>query len=329
MSQKVDFGVKTPVVALNSGHNMPFIAIGTTSSKIPYPSNEEFKISILEAIKVGYRHIDTAAMYGSEEGTGLAVEEALQTGLVKSRDELFVTTKLGCNDARPDCVLPAITESLRKLGLAYVDMYLIHAPMTISSASHVSDMTLKKGDISPMDIESVWAAMEEVHKLGLAKSIGVSNFTCKKLTELLAHANIIPAVNQVEMHPAMQQKKLREFCKEKGIHVSAYSPLGGKEWGFDVVLGNELLKEIAQNKKKSIAQIALRWGYEQEASMVVKSFNRARLEENVDIFNWNLTEEELKKMELNVPQTRTSTLSDFVFADGPFKTVDELWDGEM
>ncbi|KAK9091290.1 hypothetical protein Sjap_024467 [Stephania japonica] len=328
MLQKNNFGVKIPVVALNSGHNMPFIAMGTTSSKIPYPSNEEFKIFILEAIKVGYRHIDTAAMYGSEEGVGLAVEEALKTRLVKSRDELFVTTKLGCDNARPDCVLPAITESLRKLGLEYVDLYLIHAPVTISSATHVSDMTLKKGDISPMDIESVWTAMEEVHKIGLAKSIGVSNFTCKKLTELLAHAKIIPAVNQVEMHPAMQQKKLRELCKEKGIHVSAYSPLGGKEWGFDVVLGNELLKEIAQNKKKSVAQIGLRWGYEQGASMVVKSFNRARLEENVDIFDWNLTEEELKKIEL-VPQTRTSTLSDFVFADGPFKTVDDLWDGEM
>ncbi|KAK9090814.1 hypothetical protein Sjap_023991 [Stephania japonica] len=196
MLQKNNFGVRIPVVALNSGHNMPFIAMGTTSSKIPYPSNEEFKIFILEAIKVGYRHIDTAAMYGSEEGVGLAVEEALKTRLVKSRDELFVTTKLGYNNARPDCVPPAITESLRKLGLEYVDLYLIHAPVTISSATHVSDMTLKKGDISPMDIESVWTAMEEEHKIGLAKSIGVSNFTCKKLTELLAHAKIIPAVNQ-------------------------------------------------------------------------------------------------------------------------------------
>ncbi|KAK9091345.1 hypothetical protein Sjap_024522 [Stephania japonica] len=317
-------GVATSVVTLNSGQVMPLMAFG--SSTYPAQPVERLKNAILDAVEIGYRHIDTATMYLTEEGIGAGIKAVLERGLVKNREELFVTTKLWCDDAHPDLVLPAIKESLRKLGLEYVDMYLIHAPVTL--APHITYGAWKKGDLLPLDIKSVWAAMEEVQKLGLAKSIGVSNFTCKKLTELLAHAKIIPAVNQVEMHPAMRQKNLREFCNKKGIHVSAFSTLGGKEWGFDVVLGNEQLKEIAQNKKKSVAQIALRWVYEQGVSVIVKSLNKGRLTENVDIFDWKLSEEELEKIE-SIPQFRTSEFKDFVFEGSPFNTVEEFWDGEM
>ncbi|KAK9090815.1 hypothetical protein Sjap_023992 [Stephania japonica] len=318
-------GVTIPVVALNSGHVMPMIAAGTAIAP-PFPTGQP-KTAVLDAIEAGYRYIDTASMYGTEEAVGAAIKEALERGLIKSRHDLFITTKLWCNNAHHDRVLPAIQESLRKLGLEYVDLYLIHAPVTLES--HVMEFTsCKKDEISPLDIKSVWAAMEEVQKLGQAKSIGVSNFTCRKLTELLHHAKIIPAVNQVEMHPAFRQKRLREFCKAKGIHVSAYSPLGGKEWGFDVVLGNEHLKRIAQNKEKSVAQIALRWGHEQGVSLITKSFNKRRLEENLDIFDWKLTEEELRKTAL-IPQTRIGTFSEFVVPGGPFKTLKEFWDNEM
>ncbi|KAK9091287.1 hypothetical protein Sjap_024464 [Stephania japonica] len=316
-------GVNIPVITLNSGHDIPVMAFGTSS--FPPLQVDQMRSIFLEAIQIGYRHIDTAALYEVEEGVGAGIKAALEKGLVK-REELFVTTKLWCDNAHPDRVLPAIKESLRKLGLEYVDLYLIHAAATV--APNIAYGAWKKGEVFPLDIKSVWAAMEEVQKLGLAKSIGVSNFTCKKLTELLAHAKIIPAINQVEMHAAMQQKKLRELCKEKGIHVSAYSPLGGKEWGFDVVLGNELLKEIARNKEKSVAQIALRWVYEQGAVVITKSFNKERLKENLDIFDWKLNEEESKKTEL-IPQIRTAPLNDFVFEGSPFKTVEEFWDGEL
>ncbi|KAK9090870.1 hypothetical protein Sjap_024047 [Stephania japonica] len=232
MLQQNHQGVSIPLVTLNSGHNMPLIAAGTAST-FPLPEGQP-TMAILDAIEVGYRHIDTAAMYTTEEAVGAAIKEALTRELIMSRQDLFVTTKLWCNNAHPDLVLPAIKESLRKLGLEYVDLYLIHVPATLEP--HILDMSCKEGELFSLDINSVWAAMEEVHKLGLAKSIGVSNFTCKKLTELLAHAKIVPAVNQVEMHPAMRQTRLGEFCKEKGIHISAYSPLGGIEWGFDVVM---------------------------------------------------------------------------------------------
>ncbi|KAK9115014.1 hypothetical protein Syun_021811 [Stephania yunnanensis] len=311
-------------ISLNSGQDMPLMAFG--SSTFPPQPVERLKTAVLDAVEIGYRHIDTATLYQTEEGVGAGIKAVLESGLVKNREQLFVTTKLWCDNAHPHRVLLAIKESLRRLGLEYVDMYLIHAPVTV-----VPDITYgawKKGDVFPLDIKSVWAAMEEVQKLGLAKSIGVSNFSSKKLTELLAHAKIIPAVNQVEMHSAMRQKNIREFCNKNGIHVSAYSPLGGKEWGFDVVLGNEQLKEIAQNKKKSVAQIALRWLYEQGVSVVVKSFNKGRLKENLDIFDWKLSEEELEKIE-SIPQFRTAVFKEFVFEGSPFKTVEELWDGEM
>ncbi|KAK9091285.1 hypothetical protein Sjap_024462 [Stephania japonica] len=328
MPQQQESGI--PVVTLNSGHKMPAMAFGTAYSMQPTPTMSADQITsvMLEAIEIGYRHFDTAAVYGVEEDVGAGIKAALEKGLVK-RHQLFVTTKLWCNNAHPDRVLLGIKESLRKLGLEYVDLYLIHMPATV--APNIATYgAWKKGELFALEIKSVWAAMEEVQKLGLAKSIGVSNFTCKKLIELLAHAKIIPAVNQVEMHAAMQEKKLRELCKKKGIHVSAYSPLGGAQWGFDVVLGNELLKEIARKKEKSVAQIALRWIYEQGASVIMKSFNKERLKENCGIFdnNWKLTEEESKEIE-SIPQVRTAPVNAFVFEGSPFKTAEDFWDGEM
>ncbi|KAG9457655.1 hypothetical protein H6P81_002163 [Aristolochia fimbriata] len=181
-----------------------------------------------------------------------------------------------------------------------------------------------------MDVKSVWEAMEECFKLGLAKSIGVSNFTCMKLEELLATARIPPAVNQVEMNTGWQQKKLVEFCKEKGILVSAWSPLGanGARWGSLNVVGSPVLKEIAEARGKSVAQVALRWLHEQGVSVIVKSFNKKRMEENLQIWDWELTEEELKKIEES-PQSRGYSGKFFVSPLGPFKTTQELWDGEV
>ncbi|XP_068642634.1 non-functional NADPH-dependent codeinone reductase 2-like [Aristolochia californica] len=316
--------VRGPEVTLNSGRKLPLLGTGTASW--PLPPIEDLKNAILDAMEVGYRHFDSAALYQSEDGLGVAIAEALERGIIKSRDELHITTKLWCNNATPGRVLPAIRESLRKLQLEYVDLYLIHFPVHLKE--HVLDMSCEKDDILPLDLKSTWEAMEEIHKMGLAKSIGVSNFTCKKLADLLAVAKVPPAVNQVEMHPVWQQKKLRHFCKEKGIHVSAYSPLGAKEWGFDVVLSNPVINEIAKAKGKSVAQIALRWGLQQGVSLIPKSFNKGRLAQNFAILDWELTEEELQKIG-EIPQKRVATIPEFIFPDGMFKSSEEFWDGEM
>ncbi|KAK1365799.1 Non-functional NADPH-dependent codeinone reductase 2-like [Heracleum sosnowskyi] len=141
----------------------------------------------------------------------------------------------------------------------------------------------KPEDIIPMDIKSVWITMEECQTLGLTKSIGVSNFSCKKLVDILDFAKIPPAVNQVEMNPTWQQGKLKEFCKANGIVIVAYSPLGaaGASWGTKGVMESEVLKEIAKSKGKSVAQIALRWVYEQGVVIVAKSYNKERLRQNL------------------------------------------------
>ncbi|XP_068662433.1 non-functional NADPH-dependent codeinone reductase 2-like [Aristolochia californica] len=317
---------RVPEATLSSGHKIPLLGLGTSAE--PRPPPEVVTSAILTAIEVGYRHFDTASMYQTERPIGTAIAEAIRRGLVKSRDELFITSKLWCTDGHPDLVLPALQKTLENLGLEYLDLYLIHFPISLKNRS--PGTSLRKEDILVMDVKSVWKAMEECSKLGLARSIGVSNFTCKKLENLLATARIPPAVNQVEMNTGWQQKKLVGFCKDKGIHVSAWSPLGanGASWGSLNVMGNPILKEIADAKGKSVAQVALRWVHEQGVSVVGKSFNQKRMEENLQIFDWELTEDELQKIDQS-PQSRGFSGEDFVSPLGPFKTIEEFWDGEV
>ncbi|CAJ2679434.1 unnamed protein product [Trifolium pratense] len=311
---------KIPEVVLNSGKKMPTIGFGTGST----PPQQ----TLLDAIEIGYRHFDTAAFYNTEEPLGQAVSKALELGLVKNRDELFITSKLWCTDAHHDLVLPALKTTLKKLGLEYVDLYLIHWPVRFKQ--DVEGLNFKSEDIIPFDIKGTWEAMEECYRLGLAKSIGVSNFGIKKLSTLLENAKIPPAVNQVEMNPSWHQGKLREFCKQKGIHVSAWSPLGGYNlsWGSCAVMENSILREIAEARKKSVAQIALRWIYEQGATPIVKSFNKERMKQNTEIFDWELNQEELDKIN-QIPQCRFQKAEMFVPDNGPYKSLEELWDADV
>ncbi|XP_028805520.1 methylecgonone reductase [Neltuma alba] len=317
---------QVPDVVLNSGHKMPVIGMGTATA--PLPPADELTAVFLDAIRIGYRHFDTAAIYGTEQPLGQAVAKALEQGLVKSRDELFITSKLWNTDAHPDLVLPALHTTLRNLGLEYVDLYLIHWPVRLRPGVEVFNVTGE--DVLPFDTEGIWKAMEECHRLGLAKSIGVSNFGTKKLTQLLDNAAIPPAVNQVEMNTSWHQGKLREFCRQKGIHVSAWSPLGayGLRWGSNAVMENPVLKEIAEARNKSVAQIALRWIYEQGASAIVKSFNKERMKQNLEIFDWELSKEESDKIS-QIPQRRMYEGTMFLSENGPYKSLDELWDGDI
>ncbi|KAI6694260.1 hypothetical protein NL676_021970 [Syzygium grande] len=182
--------VVVPDVVLSSGEKMPLIGMGCAASPLPPP---DVLTSIFpEAIEVGYRHFNTAEFYGFEEALGRAVSEALDRGLVESCNQIFITTKLWCTNAHPGLVLPALKNSLQRQGLEYMDLYLIHWPLRLKEGTEGLDL---KGKILPFDVEGTWEAMEECSKLGLAKSIGVSNFGTKKLSQLL-HATIPPAVNQ-------------------------------------------------------------------------------------------------------------------------------------
>ncbi|XP_012072393.2 non-functional NADPH-dependent codeinone reductase 2 [Jatropha curcas] len=310
----------------SSGQKIPIIGFGTAD--FPFGDYEAVKQSVVNAIEVGYRHFDTAAVYQSEKPLGDAIAEALQRDLIKSRDDLFITSKLFSSNAHSHLVLPALRETLRNLGMEYLDLFLIHFPVSLKPETQ---FPLKPDDVVLMDFESVWKAMEECQNLGLTKAIGVSNFTCKKIDKLLATATIPPAVNQVEMNPYWQQKELRKLCKEKGILITAYSALGSKgtPWqGKHRPIECDVMKQIATARGKSVAQVCLRWVYEQGVSVVVKSFNKERMEENLMIFDWELSEEELHEID-QIPQNRGTLAEQFVSNEGPYKSLFELWDGEI
>ncbi|XP_006355084.1 D-galacturonate reductase-like [Solanum tuberosum] len=227
------------VILNNCDKAMPAIGMETVLSSRPGADPlETMKSALLEAIKAGYRHFDTAFIYQSEKPLGESIVEALHLGLIKSRDELLYYEK----------------NLHLELQLEYVDMYLIHHPLRVSET--IQKLPVPKEIIHALDIKGVWEGMEECKNLGLTKGIGVSNFSCKKLEELLSVAKIPPAVNQVEMNPIWQQKELREFCNAKGIHITAYSPLGAYNtiWGDNRVMECDVLTQIAKSKGKTTAQ---------------------------------------------------------------------------
>ncbi|KAF5795389.1 putative D-galacturonate reductase [Helianthus annuus] len=300
--------VSIPETTINSSDGrrpIPLIGLGTATRT---ESGDQVKAAVIEAIKVGYRHFDTASLYGTEKPLGEAIKEALRLGLIKSRAELFITTKLWCDSTEGHLVVPALNQSLRELGLEYVDLYLIHWPLKLNQDDAKSPIT--KESIAAINIKDVWEGMEKCQNLGLTKSIGVSNFYPRLIEELLSIAKIPPVVNQVEMNPLWQQKKLNDFCKKKDILLTGYSPLGAYNtvWGHNRVMECDVLQDIAKSRGKTVAQVSLRWMYEQGVSFVVKSFNIERMKQNLDIFEWSLTEEEVIKIS-RIPQQRHVYLS--------------------
>ncbi|KAL8238021.1 hypothetical protein R6Q59_019102 [Mikania micrantha] len=288
---------------------IPVIALGTATESGIARIETVTPSTLIEAIKMGYRHFDSAAVYGTEKPVGEAIAEALRSGLIKSRSEVFVTTKLWCNSADRHLVVPAIKESLKNLGLDYIDLYLIHWPFKITQDE--LKLPIPNECIVPIDIKAVWEGMEECQNLGLAKSIGVSNFSSKRIKQILSFAKISPALNQIEVNPLWQQKKLREFCEKNDIIVTAYSPLGAagnNTWGHSHVMECDVLQNIARSKGKTLAQICLRWLYEQGVIIAIKSFNTERMKQNLDIFDWSLTQEELNKID-QIPQCKYTSLN--------------------
>ncbi|CAL4941007.1 unnamed protein product [Urochloa decumbens] len=269
----------------------------------------------------GYRHFDTAAVYNAEAALGDAVAQAVRAGAIACRDEVYVTSKLWITNAHPSRVLPALKKTLQNLGMEYVDLYLIHHPVSLRppEAEGRGAVVVKK-DLVGMDMEGVWKEMEECQRRGLARAIGVSNFACKKLEHLLSFGKIPPTGNQVEVHPYCRQNKLREFCKVRGIQLCGYSPLGatGTAWANNNVMDSPVLKQIAQDRGKTVAQ---------GDCVITKSFNESRMRENLDIFDWELTDDDRRKIS-DLPESR-GNYNFFVHESGPFKTVEDFWDGEM
>lgn len=254
-------------ITLHNGVKMPWVGIGVFKVE----EGPELVHAVKTAIKYGYRSIDTAAIYGNEEGVGQGIREGMKEAGI-GREELFVTSKVWNADLGYKSTLAAYEASLNKLGLEYLDLYLIHWPV--------------EGKF-----KEAWRALETLYKEGRVKAIGVSNFQIHHLEDLMKDAEIKPVVNQVEYHPRLTQKELQEYCKELGIQLEAWSPLmQGK------LLDHPVLKEIADKYHKSIAQVILRWDLQNGVMTIPKSTREHRIFENAAIFDFQLSIQDMKRI---------------------------------
>nr|AEW46858.1 seminal fluid protein CSSFP009 [Chilo suppressalis] len=283
---------KAPRMELNDGNKIPTVALGTGRMTAGGTQNDEVRDAVLWAIEAGYRHIDTAAIYGDEEEVGQGIADAVQKGIV-TREELFVTTKLWNDKHARVLVVPALRESLKRLNLDYVDLYLVHFPIAV------------KSDRSPDNIDylETWAGMEEAKELGLTKSIGVSNFNQTQIDRLVAKSKVKPAVNQVEVNPTLTQEPLVSHCQNLGIAVMAYSPFGFLVARKDREApppraDDPVLIRMAQKYGKTTAQIVLRYLIERGLIPIPKSTNKERIAQNIDLFDFKLTKEEIDTISL-------------------------------
>ncbi|CAL9378849.1 putative oxidoreductase_MSMEI_2347 [Streptomyces sp. enrichment culture] len=253
---------QVPPIILNNGVEMPQLGFGVW--QVP---DDEAETAVATALKAGYRSIDTAAIYGNERGTGKAIAAS---GL--PREDLFVTTKLWNSEQGYDSTLRAFDTSLSKLGLEYVDLYLIHWPMP-DRGTYVD----------------TYKAFEKILADGRARAIGVSNFQPEHLERLIGETSVIPAVNQIELHPHLQQHALREYHAEQGIATEAWSPLGSGKGLLEV----PAIVAIGQKHGRSPAQIVLRWHLQTGNIVIPKSVTPSRIKENIEVFDFSLDDEDL------------------------------------
>lgn len=259
-------------VTLNNGIQMPVLGFGVYQITDP----AECEQAVYDALMAGYRLIDTAAAYKNEEAVGKAV---IKSGI--PRDELFITTKLWIQDTGYDSTKRAFKESLKRLQTDYLDLYLIHQPFG--------------------DIYSSWRAMEDLYNEGKIRAIGVSNFLPDRLLDLILHNKITPAVNQVETHPFLQQIENAEFMKENNVQIESWAPFAE---GKNNIFQNEILLSIAGKYNKSVAQIILRWLTQRDIVVIPKSARKERIIENFDIFDFELSKEDMEKIvTLNTDQS--------------------------
>ncbi|WP_326924058.1 aldo/keto reductase [Bacillus haynesii] len=255
-------------ITLNNGTAMPWFGLGVFKVE----EGPELVQAVKTAIKHGYRSIDTAAIYGNEEGVGQGIREGLKESGI-SREDLFVTSKVWNDDLGYDETIAAYEASLEKLGLDYLDLYLIHWPV--------------EGRYN-----AAWKALETLYEQGRVKAIGVSNFHIHHLEDLLKEAAVKPAINQVEYHPRLTQKELQTFCSSHGIQLQAWSPLMQGQ-----LLSHPLLKDIADKHGKTPAQVILRWDLQNGVITIPKSTKAERIAQNADIFDFELTIEEMKQID--------------------------------
>ncbi|XP_018613890.1 aldo-keto reductase family 1 member A1-A [Scleropages formosus] len=284
-----------PSITLSTGQKIPIVGLGTWKS-----SPGQVKQAVLCALDCGYRHIDCAAAYNNEKEVGEALRDRVGPGKCLQRGDVFVTSKLWNTKHHPNDVEAACRKTLDDLGLTYLDLYLMHWPMAFERGLEMmprnADGTIRYADTHYRD---TWKAMEMLVDQGLVKAIGLSNFSSRQTDEILSVAQHKPAVNQVECHPYLIQSELFHHCKDRGVALTAYSPLGSgdRPWasrGEPLLLEDPRLLQVAQRYGKTPAQVVLRWHVQRGIICIPKSCTPARIQQNIQVFDFELSDEDMK-----------------------------------
>ncbi|XP_004691272.1 PREDICTED: dihydrodiol dehydrogenase 3-like isoform X2 [Condylura cristata] len=308
-------------VKLNDGHLMPTLGFGTSApNKVSKSLAEE---ATEMAIDIGYRHIDSAHLYMNEEEIGRAIHKKIASGTVK-REDLFCTSKLWSTFLRPELVQTGLEMTLKKLQLSYLDLYLIHFPGGLKPGKELIPMDTQGNAIfDRVDICATWEILEKCKDAGLVKSIGVSNFNHRQIEKILHKPGLKykPVCNQVECHPYLNQHKLLEFCKSNDIILTAFAALGSdarKDWvtkNKPPLLEDPVIKAIAGKHMRTSAQVALRYQLQRGVVVLAKSFNEKRIKENFQVFDFQLSPEDMNKLDSLNRNIRY--LEDLLFAQHP------------
>lgn len=310
----------------SNGDQMPIVGLGTWKS-----APGEVYAAVGEAIRIGYRHIDCALVYGNEAEIGRALGDAMRAGQVK-RSELWITSKLWNNAHGRDNVAVALGKSLHDLALSYLDLYLIHWPIPLRPGTVFPKSGADFLPPAEAPIESTWEGMEAAVQAGLTRHIGVSNFSARKLRAIIEHCSIKPEVDQVEMHPLLQQPELVQFCASHGIHMTAWAPLGSsdrpasvKAPDAPVLLDDPVIKAIAQDRGCTPAQVLIAWHVNRGISTIPKSVTPSRLRENLAAAQIALSQEDMARIAALDQGYRLINGASWAVAGSPW-TLQTIWD---
>jgi len=311
-----------------NGDQMPVLGLGTWKAE---PG--QVGAAVVDAIRLGYRHLDCAKIYGNEAEIGAALAHLMERGEVK-RADLWITSKLWNDAHQPEHVLPTLKRTLADLQVDYLDLYLIHWPVAFRHGVLYPETTADTIPLADVPLEATWRAMQTIQKQGLARHIGVANFSRRKLQSLIETDGQGPEVNQIELHPYLQQWPMLAFCRENGIQLTGYAPLGSagrpehlKPHDEPVLLQDPVIADIAAQHHVTPAQVLIQWGVSRGVSVIPKSVNPERLQQNLAAATLTLSAQDLERIRALDLRRRYFSGQFWTFPEHGY-TPESLWDGE-